>query len=317
MIGKPIMKRFRFAIQASEASESGRAWKELAQKAEGLGYSTLFVPDHLDDGQFSPIVAMTMAASVTSSLRVGSLVFDNDYRHPVVLAREMATLDVLSEGRLEVGIGAGWKRTDYDQIGIEYDRPGVRIARLGEALEIITSLWRVGHSTFEGKFYNTSGATGLPKPFRPCGPSLVVGGGGNKILTLAAKYAQIVGINPSLASGEIGAAVVDSVGPERFLERIEWVRDAAGDRFEDIELQCLTFVAQVVDDGKAWLTKMAPAFGITGEQALEIPIVLAGTVGEIIETLQVRRERFGLSYWVIHQHEMEAFAPVVAALDGK
>lgn len=311
------MNRFRFAVQASTGAESGSGWKELAKKAEALGFSTLFVPDHLDDGQLSPIVAMSVAAMATDTLNVGSLVFNNDYRHPVILAREMATLDLLSGGRLELGMGAGWKRTDYDQSGITYDKPGTRIARLSEALEIITRLFKEGTATFHGEYYQIEGAVGLPEPFSTGGPPLIVGGGGRKILRLASKYAKIVGINPSLAAGVVGAELVESVGPEKFLERLDWVKEAAGSRFEEIELQCLTYVAQVVKSGKTWLSEVAPAFGVSVDQAQEIPIVLAGSIGEIIETLESRRERFGLTYWVIHQHEMEAFAPIVAALSGK
>jgi probable F420-dependent oxidoreductase len=311
------MNRFRFAVQASAGAKSADEWSELANKAEELGFSTLFVPDHLDDGQLSPIVAMTAAAMSTTTLKVGSLVFNNDYRHPVLLAREMATLDVLSGGRLEVGIGAGWKRTDYDQTGIEYDKPGARIARLGESIEIITSLLKNGTSSFSGSYYSTKGAVGLPTPVSPGGPTLIIGGGGRKILSLAARYADIVGINPSLAAGEIGEDLINSVSPERFDERVAWVREAAQDRFESIELQCLTFIVSVVEDRHSWLNQVGPQFGLNAEQILEVPIVLVGTEDQIVATLIERRERFGLSYWVIHQHEMDDFAPVVRKLSGR
>ncbi len=311
------MKRFRFGVQASQPTKTGGEWKEIAKRAEGYGYSTLFIPDHLDDAQLSPIVAMTAAAMATTSLLVGSLVFDNDYRHPVTLAREMATLDLLSEGRLEVGMGAGWRRSDYDQSGIIFESPGVRVARLSEAIKIMTLMWQSGTATFSGDYYKVEGATGLPRPYSGEGPPLIIGGGGRKILDLASRHAKIVGVNPSLASGVKSSEVISSVAPERFLERVEWVKESAGSRFADIELQCLTLVAQVVDNGYSWLSEVAPAFGATVEQAMETPIVLAGSVEEIVETLEARRERFGFSYWIIHQHEMEAFAPVVAALNGK
>ena len=311
------MRRFRFGVQVSGPARTGREWQEIARKAESLGFSTLFVPDHLDDGQFSPIVAMTAAATATTTLRVGSLVFDNDYRHPVPLAREMATLDLISEGRLEVGMGAGWRRSDYEQSGIKYDPPGVRIARLSEAVGIMVSLWKDGTSTFTGEHYSVAGAVGLPKPYSHGGPSLIIGGGGRKILDLAARYAQIVGINPSLSAGVVGAEVAKTVGPEQFLERVAWVKESAGNRFEEIELQCLTVVANVTDNGYSWLSEVAPAFGVTVDEAMDIPIVLVGSVNEIVEALELRRQRFGFNYWVIHQQEMEAFAPVVAALNGK
>ena len=311
------MRRFRFGVQASGPAKTGREWQEIARKAESFGFSTLFVPDHLDDGQLSPIVAMTAAATATTALRVGSLVFDNDYRHPVLLAREMATLDLISEGRLEVGMGAGWRRTDYEQSGIQYDSPGVRIARLSEAVGIMTSLWKDGTATFAGQHYSVTGAVGLPKPYSQGGPPLIIGGGGRKILDLAARYAQIVGVNPSLSAGVIGVEVAKTVGPEQFLERVAWVKESAGNRFEEIELQCLTVVANVTDNGYSWLSEVAPAFGVTIDEAMDVPIVLVGSVNEIVEALELRRQRFGFSYWVIHQHEMEAFAPIVAALNGK
>ncbi len=311
------MKRFRFGVQASKPAGTGAEWREIARRAESLGYSSLLVPDHLDDDQFSPIVAMTAAAMSTSTLRIGSLVFDNDYRHPVTLAREMATLDLISEGRLEVGMGAGWRRSDYDQSGIRYESPGVRVERLSEAVQIMTSMWKNGTATLKGKYYSVEGATGQPRPYDRGGPPLTIGGGGRKILELASRYARVVGINASLAAGTINADVVSSVSPQRFLERLQWVKESAGTRFEEIELQCLTVVAQVCDNGYSWLSEVAPAFGASAEQAIETPIVLAGSVNEMIETLEARRERFGFSYWIIHQQEMEAFAPVVAALDGK
>lgn len=311
------MNRFRFAVQATVGVDNGNSWRTLARKAESLGFSTLFIPDHLDDGQLSPIVSMTAAAMATSTLRVGSLLFNNDLRHPVLLAKEMSTLDLISEGRLEVGIGAGWKRTDYDQTGILLERPGARIERLSESIQVVKSLWTTGSCTFSGEYYKIFESVGLPLPFRPSGPPLIVGGGGKKILTLAAMQADIVGINPSLASGVVGEDLKDTVGPERFKERLDWVREAAGERFSELELQCLTFVAHVSNDSSKWISDLAPEFGVSPEFAKSIPIVLAGSISEVIETIEERRETYGFSYWVIHQHEMDSFAPVVEALSGK
>lgn len=304
------MKPFRFALQTSAAGD-GPAWRERARRVEGLGYSALYVPDHFGD-QWGPLVALTVAAEATTTLKVGALVFDNDYRHPVVLAKEVATLDLVSDGRVEFGIGAGWLRTDYEQAGIAYDAPAVRIDRLGEALDVYEQLW-TGAATFTGAHYQVSGATAEPARRRP---PLVIGGGGKRILTLAAQRADIVGVNPSLRSGAVDAATAQSAVAELYDQRVRWIREAAGDRFDDLELQVLTFVVAVGADRDEVARGMAPGLGITDEQALDVPIALVGSVDEICDQLVERRERWGLSYWVVHDPEMEAFAPVVARLAG-
>ncbi len=178
------MAPFRFGVQLSHAS-SGAAWRTLARTVESLGYSTLFLPDHFGE-QLAPLVALTVAAEATTDLRVGSLVFGNDYRHPLVLAREIATLDLLSEGRVEVGLGAGWMTTDYEQSGIPNDTPGVRVGRLAESLTIMKSLWSTGTCTFTGEHYTVAGATGAPLPYRRPHPPIIVGGGGRRVLGIAA-----------------------------------------------------------------------------------------------------------------------------------
>lgn len=309
------MPPLRFAVQSAKAP-SGRAWRERARQVEDLGYSTLFVPDHLGD-QWGPLVAMTVAAEATRTLRVGSLVFDNDYRHPVVLAKEVATLDVCSEGRVEVGLGAGWERSDYEEAGLAYDGPGTRVERLGEGLAIMKALWSQGSATIEGSHYRVRGAQGAPRPFFADGPTLLVGGGGRQILSLAAREADVVGINPSLVTGRVGPEVAASALPERYRERLGWVRQAAGERFAHLELQCLTFVAHVGPGARERLESMAPRFGLTPEGAAEVPVVLVGTVEQVCETILARREEYGLSYWVVHEKEVEAFAPVVARLTGR
>ncbi len=309
------MPALRFAVQSGQA-DSPRAWRERARQIEDLGYSTLYLPDHLGD-QWGPVVAMTVAAEATRTLRVGSLVFDNDYRHPVVLAKEMATLDLCSEGRVEVGLGAGWKRSDYEEAGLAYDQPGERVDRLAESLAIMKALWAQGSATMEGSHYRVRGAQGLPRPFLASGPTLVVGGGGRRLLSLAAAEADVVGVNPSLATGRVGPEVATSALPERYRERLGWIRQAAGDRFCDLELQCLTFVAHVGPGGRERIESMAPLFGLTADAAAEVPVVLAGTVDQVCDTILARREEYGLSYWVVHDAEMEAFAPVVARLAGR
>jgi len=307
-------KPFRFAVQTSSA-EQGRAWREKARKIEALGYSTLYIPDHLDD-QWGPLVALTVAAEATSTLRVGSLVFDNDYRHPVVLAKEVATLDLASEGRVEFGIGAGWLQSDYDASGIAYDPPGTRIDRMVEGLSIVRQLWREGSATLEGAHYSVRSAQGHPAPFTPGGPPIVIGGGGRRVLSIAAREADIVGVNPSLRAGRVGPEVAQSARGERFRERIEWIRDAAGPRFDEIELQCLTFLVEFTDDSDDAYERLAPLFGLTADEARDVPIALAGTASEMADVLRRRREEYGFSYVVVHEPEMERFAAVVEKLAG-
>ncbi len=307
------MLPFRFAVQLNKA-DSGTAWRETARKLEGLGYSTLFIPDHFDD-QYGPLVALTVAAEATTDLRVGSLVFDNDYRHPVVLAKEVATLDLLSDGRVEFGLGAGWMTSDYEQSGIPHDPPGTRIDRMMESLAIMKSLWTEHRTTRAGDHYTVTDALGTPTHQRPH-PPVIIGGGGERILTYAGREADIVGINPNLAAGYIGPEVAATSLVESYRQRVEWVRAGAGDRFDQVELQILTFFVQVVDNAAEVFEQMAPMFSASPEAMAEIPMALVGTVVEIIETLQRRREELGFSYIVVHEAEVDAFAPVVARLAG-
>lgn len=309
-----MTKPFRFAVQTSYAPD-GKSWRERARQVEDLGYSTLYIPDHFGE-QFGPLVAMASAAEATDRLKVGALVFDNDYRHPLVLAKELATLDLFTEGRLEVGLGAGWMKSDYDESGMGYDTPGTRIDRMVEGLAIMKGLWSEPTFSFDGKHYTVVNGQGLPRPYTQPHPPILIGGGGKRVLGIAAREADIVGVNPNLSAGYVGPEVAQSARPARYRERIEWVREAAGDRFDDIELQVLTFLVQIVPNREEVAAGLAPMFGVEPDEALEIPLALVGTVDQIVETLQQRREEYGFSYIVVHDPEMEAFAPVVAALAG-
>lgn len=308
------MHLFRFGVQLSR-SASGPAWRGLARRIESLGYSSLFIPDHFDD-QFGPLVALTVAAEATTTLRVGSLVFGNDYRHPVVLAKEIATLDVLSGGRVEFGLGAGWMSDDYRRAGMEEDAPGVRIGRMAESLAIMKSLWTMPTTTFEGSHYRIDGAAGTPTPLQRPHPPVIIGGGGQRILGIAGREADIVGVNPSLAAGRIGAEVVATTAAAYYHQRVEWIRQAAGPRFDRLELQVLTFFVQVVPDRVEAIERLSGLLSVDPVQVEETPVALIGTVEEIVEILQRRRAEFGFSYVVVHEAEIEAFAPVVAALAG-
>ena len=300
-------------MQTSSAPDAA-TWRERARRVEALGYSTLYVPDHLGD-QWAPIVGLTVAAEATETLNVGALVWDNDYRHPVVLAKEVATLDLVSGGRVEFGLGAGWMRSDYDESGIPYDPAGTRIERMAEGLAVMKALWSEGRADFAGKHYSVAGAQGLPRPARRPHPRVVIGGGGKKVLSVAAREADVVGFNASLAAGVVGPEVAATATAEAFDRRVAWVREAAGERFGDLELQCHTFAAVVAPDRDELFAALAPGFGLAPEVAAEVPIVLAGTVEQICDTLVERRERYGFSYWVFHD-EFEDLAPVVARLAG-
>ena len=306
------MKPFRFAVQASNTL-SAKEWKNLARKVESLGYSTLFIPDHFGD-QLSPLVGLTVAAESTSKLKVGSLVFDNDYRHPLVLAREIATLDNLCDGRVEFGIGAGWMTSDYSESGIPLESPKIRVDKLSEAVDIFLELFETGKSSFKGKYYNLTDAQCFPVVSTKPHPKLLIGGGSPKVLQLAATKADIVGINASLKAGAIGAEMMKEISPEKFDQRYRWVKDFAKDRINEIEVQCLTFFVQITESGKEARENLAKMFSIDSEMAGEIPLALVGSKNEIKEMLQKRRERWGFSYVVVHEPEMEQFAEIVAEL---
>ena len=309
------MHPFRFGVQFS-TSPSGDVYRETVRKIEDLGYSTVFCPDHFDD-QWAPTVALTVAAEATTTLRVAALVYDVDYRHPVTLAKEIATLDVVSGGRVEFGIGAGWMTDDYEAAGIQFDRPGVRIDRMIEAIEVIQGLWSGEPFDFRGSHYEISGLTGTPSPHQPGGPPIIVGGGGKRVLTEAALRANIVGLNASLHAGSVGPETALSALGERFLERRNWVEEAAGDRFPEIELQMNTFITAVTNttsEADQMFEGMAPMFGLSPEQARTIPMVLAVTISDVCDQLHQYRELYGTSYWVIHEGEVDAMAPVVAKM---
>jgi probable F420-dependent oxidoreductase len=243
------------------------------------------------------------------------LVLGNDYKHPAVVAKEAATLDVLSGGRLELGLGAGWMRADYDALGLPYDAPGTRIERLAEAVQVVRGVWSDGPFDFDGDYYRIRAYDGQPKPVQST-PPIIVGGGGPRLLRLAGRTADIVGINPNLRAGEIGSdAARDSLG-DVTAHKIEWVKEGAGERFADLELQIRYFVAAITPDARALADALAPAVGLTADDAFTSATVLIGTVDEVCDTLVERRERWGVSYVVVGGDVAGDFAPVVARLAG-
>ena len=241
----------------------------------------------------------------------------NDYKHPVVLAREMATLDMLSGGRLEVGIGAGWMTVDYEKAGIPLDRPGVRIERLAESIAILKGLFAPGPFTFEGSHYQVRDLDGAPKPVQQPVP-FVIGGGGPKILALAAKEADIVGINANLRSGDGNTPdAAQSLTPAATDAKLATLRKAAGARFDDLEIQTLVGFVHVTDDAGPIFEGMAGHFGVTPSEARLAPVTLVGSPDEMVDLLEERRERWQMSYVVIDAPFADAFEPVVARLAGK
>ena len=312
---------FRFGVHTSDAPD-GATWAAAARRYEELGFSSLLVRDHFDD-QLAPIVAMTAAASATTKLRVGCLVFDNDYRHPLVLAKEMATLDVLSGGRVELGIGAGWMGSDYEQAGMPYDRPGVRVDRLIEGVQIIKALHGDGPVDFDGKHYSISGHDALPKPVQRPHTPILIGGGGKRVLTVAAREADIIGLNPKNLGNDAWAETnIGDATDEATDRKVAWIREAAGSRIDEIELSIVVpFIIETNDRvgmAEGIAAGLPPADGIeaTPARVLESPYVLLGTLDEMAATLAARRERWGISYYVFNADSVDAAAPLVGRLAG-
>ena len=306
------MHPFRFGLLASSNSTIAE-WRALAGTAENFGYSSLYMTDHLDS-QFGPLVALAIAAEATQDLHLGTLVLNNDLRNPVVLAKEIATLGLLAEGRIEIGMGAGWLKTDYGQTGIRFDLPGTRVDRLSESLRIMKALWKDGEVTLEGRHFAVTGSRCLPRPSAL--PRVVVGGGSKGVLTVAAELADIVNVNINLASGEQGSGSANTADFDHYDRCLGWVKHAAGSRMDDIELQIFAFACMVVGSSKA-AARTARLYGLTGDDALDLPNVLIGTVDELCERLRASREKWGFSNVVVPAEAVETFAPVVERLAGQ
>jgi probable F420-dependent oxidoreductase len=313
---------FRFGVFA-EGVRSRETLLDTARRAEDGGFSTFLIRDHFISEPFghqlAPLTTLATVATVTSRLRVGSLVLSNDYRHPAVLAKEAATLDVLSEGRLELGLGAGFSRGEYEQAGIAFDSAGVRAERLEEALQILRGLFTGESFTFAGKHYAVSGLQSFPTPLQRPHPPLLVGGTGSRLLSIAARRANIIGIQTvSTAMGTVSQdprlRMADTVR-----DKIDLVRQVAGERFGEIELS--TVVSIVVTDNRR---SAADRFardrgwsGISAEQVLDMPSVFIGSVDTIVQEMQARREQYGFSYFIAFDHAMRDIVPVLTRLAGR
>jgi probable F420-dependent oxidoreductase len=286
-------------------------WQELARKAEALGYSTLLLPDHFGR-QLAPLPALQAAAMVTERLHVGTIVLDNDFRHPVMLAKDVATIDVMTDGRFELGIGAGWLEADYRTSGMPFDPPGVRVDRLAESVRIIKGLWNEGPVTFHGQHYRVENLDGFPKPVRKI--PILIAGSRKRMLQLAAREADIVGIEDRQFAERATAA--SAIHPAIAAEQIAIVREAAGARFADLELNVFAARVEVTGKPDEAAQAMADQLQTTPRAIMNSASFLIGSVEHIIETLQQRREQLGLSYIMVFDRVMDAFAPVVARLAG-
>ncbi len=281
-----------------------------------MGFEALYLPDHFDT-QLAPFAALMSAADATTRLRVGTLVLDNDYRHPVVTAKEAATLDVLSEGRLDLGLGAGWMVDDYEQSGIRFDSAATRIGRLEEAVRIIKGLFTGEPFSFTGKHYSVKGIEGFPAPVQKPHPPILLGGGGRKMLSFAAREADIVHINYDLREGRINPTLVKTGMADRTLEKVGWVEQAAADRMDRIELAMTVFLASVTEDREGFAASVAAGIEADPHDVLQMPHFLIGTIDEIVEQLEQRRERYGFSNVVLPGATAEQLHPVVERLAGR
>lgn len=314
---------FRFGTSLIPV-QSGNALATFARKVEALGYSTLEIGEHLSLGGLGPVATLMAVADATSRLRVASQVFVNDFHHPVLLAQEAATIDLLSDGRLEFGIGGGYLRTDYIAAGLPFDPPAVRIGRLEEAVALIKRLFGEEPVTFAGDSYRVDGLTLQPKPKQRPYPPLFIGGGGRRVLTLAAREANIVGLDPKGTAA--GTKDATTMAAERVEQLVGWVREAAGPRFADVELHTNILALKVTEnrrqgreDVAARLASIPPTLvsnTLDDEHILGSPHILIGSVEQIVEDLQARRERYGISYVTVAGEDVDVFSPVVARLAG-
>ena len=282
----------------------------FAQHVEASGYHTLVMPDHFGP-RLALAPALVLAAEATSRLRVGSLVYDNDFRHPAVLAQEVASIDLLTDGRFEFGLGAGWLKSEYDAAGIPFEPGATRVERMAEALEIIKALFNGTPVTFEGRYYRLTGLTGSPKPKQQPHPPILMGGGGRRLLTVAGQMADVISIMPRSRRDGSGLEDADA-SAEAFERKLAWIRDGAGDRFSRIELSTLVQSVVITDHPLDAAKPLAKEYGVEAEEVLETPLVLIGSVDQIAETLERRRDRFGLSYITVFEKDLESLAKVIA-----
>ncbi|MDX2039558.1 MAG: TIGR03621 family F420-dependent LLM class oxidoreductase [Isosphaeraceae bacterium] len=308
-------RRFRFGLKF-RATKDGAQLADLARRAESLGYSTILVSDHPTHPQLAPLTAAAALACATTRLRVGSSVLANDFRHPIVLAKEIATLDRISGGRVELGLGTGWKKAEYEAMGLEFDAASQRIERLREAIGILRGFWSGESYALDRKHYSIRDVVGFPTPVQNPLP-ILIGGGGKKVLSLAAQTADIVGINPAARSGAHDLETDLDSTEEATAEKVRWIAEAAGTRMAELEL-CMQVYADAVTESRAEADQvLSKRYAFPLELSRRVPYAWIGSVGQICDSLEANRERWGVSYWVVPEHAMESLAPVVARLSGR
>lgn len=304
-----MTRPFRFGVN-NTGEASLKDWQEFARKAEDLGFSTLIMQDHIG-GQLAPFAALTAAAAVTSRIRLGTLVLDNDFRHPAFVAQEAATVDLLSDGRLELGLGAGWLQADYDRLGLTFDAPVVRMARFREAVALVKGYFTAEESlTFTGKHYRISDLDATPRPVQTPHPPLLIGGRQRAMLRFAAREADIVSISMLDPRGP------DLPRPPTFAEKVAWVREAAGERFDRIEVHANSGGLRITDDQAGAVRAVAERLKVAPDDVLQSPANLIGSVDAIIDQLQTWRANCDLSYIVFPSRLIVEAAPIVAHLAG-
>jgi probable F420-dependent oxidoreductase len=290
---------FRFGLTAASAP-SRNAWVSIARRAEELGYSTLLIPDRTSVGLLAPFPALTVAASVTTSLRVGSYVFANGYRHPVLLAREAASLDLLSDGRFELGLGAGVSSPEYEQMGIPFPSAGARVGHLEETIHLMKQLFTEKTVTFHGKYYTITDLKGNIQPIQKPHMPILVAGAGERMLKLAAREADIIAIG-----SKITAHGVDPTDAP-LEQKIAWIKEGAGPRFANLELSQTIYDLEITDS--------TPPISQSGGWSIpKKPLSTEQAIAHLLE----QRERYGFSYLQVSTGQMENFAPVLAHLSGK
>ena len=311
-----MVRPFRFGINVRTAG-SAAEWADKARKVERLGYSVLLVPDHLAE-LLAPFPALAAAAAATTRLRVGTGVLNNDLRHPLLTAREAATLDVLSDGRLELGIGAGHMQSEYAQMGLAFDAGATRVERLAEAVVIVKRLLEGEAVSFAGRHYRVTAHTLHPRPIQRPRPPLFIGGNAPRLLAVAAREADIVGLT-GIAFRRGGAQPdVSDFRPTAVDERVRLLRETAAGRFEQLELNALVQRVIVTDDRHKAAQELTARWPhLTADEILASPYVLLGTVDQLVDNLRARRDRWGISYVMTHEPFMDALAPVVARLAGR
>jgi len=309
---------FRFGYLAMEPTD-GTDWGHRARWARDHGFSTFQVSDHFDRSPAAPLLTLVAAAAGAPRIRVGTLVLDNDFRHPAVLAKELATLDSVSGGRLEVGLGAGWMTADYAVSGITFERAGVRIDKLTETVRILDRVLRAdGPLTFVGNHYAVQDLRCIPATVQRPRPPLVIGGGGRRILTLAGSVADVVSLNLSVGEGHVGPAAARSSVAQATDEKLGWVREAAGARFSSLELHAVVYWAAVTDDPERTAAEVIARRGLklTPPELLASPHCLIGRMEDLVDRVHSLRERWGLSYLTFYDADAPAMAPLVAELAG-